>query len=68
MIQPIFLERFEKIRHDPIEPGGLVPLDPMGAMVEEMEFGSRDKLKEPNSPLDADAAIIVSPQKKAFRF
>jgi hypothetical protein len=40
----------------------------MGAVVEEMEFGARNELEEQDSPLDADAAIVLAPQKKTSDF
>ena len=36
----------EEVNDQPIEPIGLVPLHPMGAVVEQMEFGAANPLKE----------------------
>jgi hypothetical protein len=51
----------QKIGHDCIEPGSLVPLHPMGAVIEEMEFGTGNPLKKFEAALHRNSAILVAP-------
>src|SRR5919112_3139884 len=51
----------QKISHHCIEPGSLVPLHPMGAVVEQMEFSAADPLKQFEATLHRNPAILVAP-------
>jgi hypothetical protein len=65
------LKRFassKEVAHDAVEPLGLIPLHPVGAVVEEVKFGVRDQLKKKQAPLDRHAAVLVASEKKAFHF
>jgi hypothetical protein len=42
---------FEKIRHQSVKTFRLIPLHPVGALIEQVKFRIGDKLKEQNAAL-----------------
>ena len=59
---PFSLAR-EKIRNNAVKPGGLIPLDPMAALIEDVELCIGKKLKEQKCPLQRNTAIVFSPKQ-----
>ena len=51
----------QKSRDQLVEPVGLIPLHPMCAFVEDMEFRMRQGFQQQNRSLDGGTAIVSAP-------
>ena len=51
----------QKIGDQAIKPLGLIPLHPMGALIEEVKLAVGDELEQQHAPFHGDAAVLRAP-------
>src|SRR5262249_20812295 len=55
------ISALEKIRHQTVESIRLIPLHPVGALIEQMKFCIRNELEEQDAALHRHAAVLRTP-------